>query len=71
MENIGSIGTNWKFAPAKATLGTLGGKVEAMKDAGKLSNESFGILQFIKDVYEKTASTIVNAVCNRNNEMTC
>lgn len=51
-----------------AAFGTLGSKVEAMKDAGKLSNESSGIMQFIMDAYEKTANTIVNAVSNRNNE---
>jgi RHS repeat-associated protein len=50
------------------TFGALGRKVESMENAGKLSKESSGILQFNIDAKEKFVDAINNVVSDKNNE---
>ncbi len=48
-----------------AAFGKLGSKITSMENAGQLSKESSGIMQFVVDVYEKMSSAIINVVSDK------
>lgn len=48
--------------------GALGNKVKSLEKVGEFTKESSGILQFVIDAHQKVASTIIDAVSNRNKE---